>query len=101
MSIVNAISFPSGDHAAPLSERVKYKSSIGTGRAPEFAAERIDCGSVRWRSSGPADCASRQPGSIRATKLTIVGAMFIGSLPGDVCHNATGVNKVIEFVDRW
>src|SRR5215469_16354775 len=55
MSLVNAICFPSGDQAAPKTVFVKYRSSIGAGRAAGFDDETTDLGSVSGRSSGPVE----------------------------------------------
>src|ERR1700683_4374685 len=68
MLVVNRTSFPSGDHEALETSRVKYRSSMGTGRAFEFDAELMVFGSVVWRSSGPADCAVKDVEKIRAHK---------------------------------
>src|SRR5579872_2052366 len=50
--VPKTISFPSGDHDAPLIPRLKKRSSIGTGRAVALRAEVIVAGSVIVRSSG-------------------------------------------------
>ena len=54
---MNTISLPSGDHEALDTERVKYKSSMGIGRAAGLESEVSDFGSVIGRVSGPEDCA--------------------------------------------
>jgi hypothetical protein len=57
ISVVNRMLFPSGDHDAPASERVKYKSSMGTGRAFGFDSDVKLLPSVIGRLSGPdGDC---------------------------------------------
>src|ERR1039458_8658692 len=84
MSVVNRISFPSGDQEALETDRVKYRSSIGTGRALTFDADWIDCGLVIRRSSGPVDCASKSVESIVARKI---GAITRKSFILDLARN--------------
>jgi hypothetical protein len=55
MSVVKTISLPSGDQDALDTERVKYKSSIGMGRALGLVAETIVLASVIALASGPED----------------------------------------------
>ena len=59
ISVVKTISLPLGDQEEPDTERVKYRSSIGSGRAAGLDWELSDLGSVIWRVSGPEDCAKQ------------------------------------------
>src|SRR5580658_796614 len=84
MLVVNRISFPSGDHEALETSRVKYRSSIGTGRALRFDEEFMDWGSVIRRSSGPLDCAAKSVEDISARKIgAITRRRFIFGLAGN------------------
>ena len=70
MSVVKTISLPSGDQDALDTERVKYRSSIGMGRAFGLVAETIVLASVIALVSGPEDCATvRAQAKRRARKV--------------------------------
>ena len=71
MLLVNTICFQSCDQAAPKTLFVKYRSSIGAGRAAEFEDETTDLGSVSGRSSGPVEAAK---GVHRPQQMTNNGA---------------------------
>src|SRR6266480_5140439 len=64
------MSFPSGDHEAPVMPRLKKRSSIGTGRALAFRAEVIVAGSVIVRSSG--ERAKTNASEARAMSVSVV-----------------------------
>jgi hypothetical protein len=72
MSVVKTISLPSGDHDALDTERVKYRSSIGMGRALGLIAETIVFASVIALASGPEDWATAKPLAKRTNRTELV-----------------------------
>src|SRR5678815_2531530 len=89
MSVVKTISLPSGDHDALDTERVKYRSSIGMGRAFGLVAETIVLASVIGRVSGPEDWAAAKMQAKRRARQVIDRDFITTSLITDIGQNST------------
>src|SRR5882724_9985811 len=81
IAVVKTISLPLRDQVALETERVKYRSSMGSGRAAGLDSELSDFGSVICRVSGPEDCAKQEAQSERASRQrNVVRTEFIRNL---------------------
>jgi hypothetical protein len=78
MSVVKTISLLLGDQEALETKRVKYRSSMGRGRAAGLDSESSDSASEIWRVSGPEDCAKQEAQSERTNRQrNVVRSEFI------------------------
>src|SRR5438552_11770043 len=75
--VVKTTCFESGDHAGQLIDRVKNRSSIGTGQACGLEGEATDFGSVGRRSPGPLTASARSEQISRtARRRMVMGAPY-------------------------